>query len=129
MAEVFLRIGAIQLETARKNLKRAWELGVPLITGSDAGNLLVIHGPTIHREMQLWVSSGIPPAAAIQAATYNAAKALGAENRFGRIRKGMEATFVLVDGDPLKDISVTERVSLVMFKGERVNRSELFEQE
>ena len=129
MEEAFRRTGPLQLDIARKNLKRAWELGVPLIAGSDAGNLMIVHGPTIQREMELWVSTGIPPAAAIQAATYNAAKALGADNRFGRIRKGMEATFILVDGDPLKDILIAERVSLVIFKGERVNRSELFDQE
>ncbi|MEO8028633.1 MAG: amidohydrolase family protein, partial [Bryobacteraceae bacterium] len=128
MGAAFSKSGAIQLEIARKNLKRAWELGVPLITGSDAGNMLVIHGPTVHRELQLWVEAGLPQAAALQAATFNAAKALGAEERFGRVRKGLEATFVLVDGDPLKDISVTERISLVLFKGERINRPELFEQ-
>ncbi len=129
MAEAFKRSGAIQLDYGRKNLKRAWELGVPLIAGSDAGNMLVIHGPTIHREVQLWVAAGLPAAVAIQAATYNSAKALGADARFGRIRKGLDATFVLVDGDPLKDIAVTERISIVMYKGERILRADLFEQE
>src|SRR5262249_36820974 len=40
------------LRVARDNLVRAWRAGVPLVTGSDAGNLLVFHGPTVHRELQ-----------------------------------------------------------------------------
>jgi imidazolonepropionase-like amidohydrolase len=41
----------------------------------------------------------------------------------------MEADLLLVDGNPLRDITVTERISAVIFRGERVVRSELFEQE
>ena len=54
---------------AQDNLRRAWKAGVPLVTGSDAGNMLVFHGPTVHRELQLWVEAGIPAAVALQAAT------------------------------------------------------------
>ena len=67
------------------------------VTGSDAGNLLVIHGPTVQHEMQLWVQAGIPAKAALQAATYNAAKLLGVSDRVGLIRKGHEATLILVE--------------------------------
>ena len=50
-------------------------------------------------------------------------------DRMGLIKKGYEANLLLVDGNPLKEISVTERISMVMFKGERVDRSELFDQQ
>ena len=103
--------------------------GVILISGSDAGNLLVIHGPTVKHEMELWVKAGIPPAAALQAATYNAAMTLRAAGRIGSIQKGRHATLILLDGDPLEDISNTERISMVMFRGERISRSELFGQD
>src|SRR5262249_18426252 len=66
---------------AEKNLLRAYRAGVTLVTGSDAGNPLVIHGPTVQQELDLWVQAGIPPAVAMQAATYNAARLLRAENR------------------------------------------------
>ena len=85
-------------------------------------------GPGIHRELQLWVEAGIPPAIALQAATYNAARLLRADQRIGLIRKGYEASLLLVDGNPLQDISATERISTVFFKGERVNRADLFDQ-
>lgn len=116
------------LEQSRENLLRAWKAGVPLVTGSDSGNPLVFPGPSLHHELQLWVQAGIPAAVALQAATGNAATLLRASDRIGGIRKGMEASLLLVDGNPLQDIAATERISMVMFKGERLSRSELFDQ-
>ena len=89
---------------------------------------MVVHGPGVHRELQLWVEAGIPPAAALQGATYNSARFLHADQRIGLIRKGFEANLLLVDGNPLQDISATERISTVFFKGERVNRADIFDQ-
>jgi imidazolonepropionase-like amidohydrolase len=123
-------IGAypFRLDLAKQNLADAYRAGVILVSGTDAGNPLVIHGPGVHRELQLWVEAGIPPAAALQGATYNAARLLRADQRIGLIRKGYDASLLLVDGNPLQDISATERISTVFFKGERVNRPELFDQ-
>jgi imidazolonepropionase-like amidohydrolase/ABC-type multidrug transport system permease subunit len=117
------------LDTADQNLMNAYKAGVMLIAGTDAGNMLVIHGPTVQHELELWVKLGIPPAMALEAATYNAAKVLRAEDRIGSIQKGRDATLVLLDGDPLQDIANTERISLVMFRGERISRSDLFDQD
>jgi len=115
-------------EVARANLLRAWHAGVPLAMGTDAGNPLVFHGPSLHHELGLWVEAGIPPAVALQAATVNAAKLLRASGRIGSIHVGLDANLLLVDGNPLEDISATERISLVVFEGERIRRAELFEQ-
>lgn len=128
MSEGF-RHSLMTMEQAKKNLLRAWQRGVMLVTGSDAGNLLVLHGPAVHRELQLWVEAGIPPLAALQAATYNSARLLRADNRIGLIRQGYEASVMLVDGNPLADISATERISVIIFKGERIRRTELFDQD
>jgi imidazolonepropionase-like amidohydrolase/ABC-type multidrug transport system permease subunit len=115
------------LAIATANLVRAWKAGVPLVTGTDAGNPLVFHGPTVHRELQLWVAAGIPPAVALQAATWNAAKLLGAGARLGLVAEGHDANLLVVDGDPTKDIGASERISLVVFKGERIRRADLFD--
>ena len=117
--------GAIRI--AQDNLRRAWKAGVPLVTGSDAGNMLVFHGPTVHRELQLWVEAGIPPAVALQAATLNAAKLLRADQRIGLIAAGKDANLLVVDGDPTREISATERISMVVLKGERIRRVDLFD--
>jgi imidazolonepropionase-like amidohydrolase len=118
----------IDMAIAIDNLKRAYDHGVLLVTGSDAGNYLVIHGPTVQHELQLWVQAGIPPAVALQASTVNAAQLLGADKRIGSIRSGNDADLLVVDGNPVEDITATERISLVVFKGERIDRSELFNQ-
>jgi hypothetical protein len=116
------------LEQAKENLKRAYHAGVPLVAGCDAGNLLVFHVASLHRELQLWVGAGIPPTAALQAATYRAVRLLGAEGRIGSIQKGCDADLLLVDGNPLEDITATERISQIIYKGERINRSRLFDE-
>jgi imidazolonepropionase-like amidohydrolase len=119
----------INLDIGTQNLLRAYKEGVTLVTGSDAGNLLVLHGPTVQHELALWVRAGIPAAVALQAATYNPANLLRAENHIGSIRVGNDADLLLVDGNPLEDITAVERISVVVFKGEELDRSDLFNQE
>ena len=124
-----IRSYRLSLDSGRQNLLQAWKTGVMLVTGSDSGNPLVFHGPGIHRELQLWVDAGIPPAVALQAATGNAARLLRADGRIGLIRPGRDASLLLVDGNPLKDIKQTEAITGIIFKGDRVNRPELFDQQ
>jgi imidazolonepropionase-like amidohydrolase len=119
----------VSMAICNQNLLAAMRAGVMLVTGTDSGNPTLFHGPALHRELQLWIEAGIPPAVALQAATYNGAQLLRASDRMGLIKKGYEADLLLVDGNPLKDISVTERISMVMLKGERISRSELFDQQ
>jgi imidazolonepropionase-like amidohydrolase/ABC-type multidrug transport system permease subunit len=123
------RAGSLEaaLKMAKANLVAAWKAGVPLVTGSDAGNMLVFHGPTVHRELQLWVDAGIPPAVALQAATANAARLLRAVKRIGLVQAGYDANLLVVDGDPTREIGATERISSVVFRGERVRRVDLFD--
>lgn len=124
-----IRLSRMELRIAEGNLRRAHAAGVRLVTGSDAGNPLVFHGPAVHREMQLWVAAGLPAAAALQAATGNAARLLGIAGRTGTLTAGKEATLLLVDGNPLMDITATERITLILLKGERMIRPELLKQE
>jgi imidazolonepropionase-like amidohydrolase len=119
---------ATPLSIANENLLDAFRAGITLITGSDAGNTLVIHGPTIQHELELWVKAGIPQAAALQAATYNAAKVLRADKRIGLIQRGFDATFIVLDGDPLQDVSNTGHINAVYFRGGHIDRPDLFDQ-
>jgi imidazolonepropionase-like amidohydrolase len=119
----------VSMAMCNQNLVSAMRAGVTLVTGTDSGNPGIFHGPALHRELQLWIEAGIPPVVALQAATYNGAQLLRTSDRMGLIKKGYEANLLLVDGNPLKEISVTERISMVMLKGERVDRGELFDQQ
>lgn len=119
----------MSLDQGKQNLVRAWHAGVTLVTGTDAGNFLVIHGPTVQREIELWVSAGIPSAVALQAATSNAAQLLGAGDRIGSIQKGKDATLLMVDGNPLQDVQALSAISSVWLKGEHVGRPSVLHQE
>ncbi|MBA2243228.1 MAG: amidohydrolase family protein, partial [Chthoniobacterales bacterium] len=118
----------ISVETGARNLLRAWQAGVPLVTGSDAGNFLVFHGPTVQREIELWVQAGIPIEVALQAATANAARLLRADARIGTVEAGKEATLLVVDGNPLQDVRALSAISVVLMKGERVIRPDLLKE-
>jgi imidazolonepropionase-like amidohydrolase/ABC-type multidrug transport system permease subunit len=118
----------MSLETGSRNLVKAWRAGVMLVTGTDAGNFLVMHGPTVQHEIELWTAAGIPADVALDAATANAAKLLRVDRRVGTIEKGKEASLVVVDGNPLQDVRALSSISNVFFKGERVARADLFDQ-
>ncbi|MFN7994424.1 MAG: amidohydrolase family protein [Bryobacteraceae bacterium] len=88
--------------------------GVPIAMGSDVGPFP--HG-TQAREFVLMVRYGISPLAALQAGTLNSAKVLGWQGEVGSLQPGFYADIVAVPGNPVKDISVLQKVSFVMKGG------------
>ena len=112
-----------------QKLLAAYHQGTPLAVSTDAGKPLVFAGPSVQHEMELWVAAGVSAPDALRAGTLNGAKVLHADQRIGSIAKGKDATMLIVDGNPLQDIKATEAVSIVMFKGEVVNREDLFKPE
>ena len=62
------------------------------------------------------------------AAEVSAMAAVGLSSRIGTVEKGKEATLLIVDGNPLQDVRALSSISTVFMKGERVVRTELFEQ-
>jgi imidazolonepropionase-like amidohydrolase len=87
--------------------------GVPIVPGSDTG--LVGYG--LHREIELYVQAGMTPLEAIQSATIVSARAMQLEKELGTIEAGKRADLILVDGDPLKDITALRRVRTVVTGG------------
>jgi imidazolonepropionase-like amidohydrolase len=103
------RVGAQIQETAA----RAYRNGVKIGFGTDMG--VGPHGDNA-REFLYMVEAGMPAAFALQAATINAAQALGADDQ-GVIEAGKRADIVAVPGDPLEDINTVLRVDFVMKDG------------
>jgi imidazolonepropionase-like amidohydrolase len=97
--------------------------GVVTVIGTGAEGSTFAHG-TSAREMKALTGLGFTPAQAIQAGTINGAKLLRWGNDIGSITKGKFADIVAVTGDPLTDITETERVKFVM-KGGEIFRNEL----
>lgn len=118
----------LSVDEARETLASALRKHEPVATGTGAGAFLALHGAAMHEELRLWVKAGATPEQALRAATYDAARAAGADKRIGLVAKGYEANLLIVDGNALQDIAATERISDVLFKGEHIARQELFEQ-
>ncbi|HVY89388.1 MAG TPA: amidohydrolase family protein [Hyphomonadaceae bacterium] len=99
----------------QKNLHDAYTAGVKIAFGTDQS--LAPHG-TNGKEFALMVKAGMKPIDAIMAATAGAADLIGDTADIGSIQKGRYADLVAVDGDPLADISILERVQFVMKGGQ-----------
>jgi imidazolonepropionase-like amidohydrolase len=103
----------------RDNFRAAHRAGVRMVFGSDAG--VMPHG-TAGGQFRTMVEYGMTPLQAIQAATVNAAQALGREADVGAIAVGRYADIVAVDGNPLADISELTSVDAVVKGGVLIER-------
>jgi len=111
--------------TMKETINRLNKRGCALITGSDAPWPFLPPGFSLHDELALLVDAGLSPHQALVAATSNAASALGIGDTVGRIAAGYDADILLVDGDPLTDISLIGRVRRVIRRGSVIERSHL----
>lgn len=109
-------VGQIQ----RDNFRKAHKAGVRMVFGSDAG--VMPHG-TAGSQFKTMVQYGMTPLQAIQAATINAAQALGREPDVGAIAVGRFADMIAVDGDPLSNVRELESVDVVIKGGEVVKNN------
>ena len=108
-----------------RTVRELHEHGVPLMTGTDTGTIAVYPGFSVHDELALFVEAGLPPMAALHAATAEPARFLGA--RTGRIAPGHAADLVVLDADPLHAIANTTKVSGVVARGRYIGPGERLE--
>lgn len=110
-------------------MKRA---GVTVVTGTDCGIRpetvpwpVPVPGSDLHDEMKLFVEGGFTPMEALQSATSLPAHVLRVEKQFGTIEPGKEADFLLLDADPLADITNTRKIAAVVLRGVVIDRAQL----
>jgi imidazolonepropionase-like amidohydrolase len=101
---------------ALKNLKVLWDAGIPIVMGTDAGNIGTLHGPSVFREMALMRDAGLTPLQILRSATTNGARAMGRSD-LGAIASGKLADVVLLDADPLADVGNLSRAERVIKAG------------
>jgi hypothetical protein len=86
--------------------------GITFLPGTDA-----FAGFTLHRELELYSKAGVPNAKVLQKATLTSAEVAGRQAELGSIEVGKKANLILVDGDPVKNISDIRRVELTIKNG------------
>lgn len=100
------------------------EAGVRVLLSGDTGVLAQFPGFAEHRELEGMVKAGLPALKAIRAATVLPAEMLGLDDR-GSLEVGKRADFIVLDANPLDDITNTRRIADVYICGERIDRDAL----
>ena len=99
------------------NLKRVSEAGIPIAMGTDAGNPLTLHGPSVYAEMEAMQAAGMTPMQTLAASTRGGARAMGGEKAAGTIEKGKDGDLLVVAGDPTADVANLRKVRFVARAG------------
>jgi imidazolonepropionase-like amidohydrolase len=114
-------------ESSSTKLPLLQQSGVLILAGTDAGflNSYDYPGVGLHDELGLLVKAGLTPLQALQGATINGAKFLKQEARHGWLGPGTSSSLVILDANPLADISATRRIHGVVERGEYLDRDRL----
>lgn len=111
----------VALEVASKNLKKISDAGLPIAMGTDTGPTGRFQGYFELMELELMVKAGLTPRQALASATRDAAKCMQLD-ALGTLEQGKWADFVVLDADPLANISNVRRISAVYVAGNPVAR-------
>ena len=101
-------------------VKKFYDAGGLVLAGTDN-----LYGSSLHKELELLTGAGLSPAAALKIATYNNAKALGWLDQLGTVSKGKKANLVLLDKNPLENISNSKAINTVIINGQVLDRKKL----
>jgi imidazolonepropionase-like amidohydrolase len=109
------------LEGGKEIVLALHRMGIPIVAGTD----MLIPGFSIYRELELYQSAGLSALEAIQTAAIVPARVMKKESESGTIEEGKNADMIIVDNNPLANISNLRQVSLVLKGGTIYNPSEL----
>jgi len=102
-----------------------YRTGVNILAGSDFMNPYVYPGFSLHDELELFVQAGLSPLQALQTTTINPAKFFNKEKEFGTVEKDKYADLVLLDENPLENISNVRKIYAVIANGRLLRRADL----
>ena len=119
---------AVDTTFAEWSLRRTGELhlaGAPIAAGTDTPIGWSIPGYSLHTELEQYVEVGMTPLEALHSATVKPAEFFGLENEMGQIKAGAVADAVLLNANPLEDITATRSVEAVINRGVLLTREQL----
>ena len=106
------------------NLMALHRAGVPIVMGTDAGNPLTLHGPSVFPELEAMQEAGLTPSEVLASATSKAAAVLGRDD-LGRIAPGYVADLVVVEEDPSANIANLRSLTHVVRGGTVQTRAQV----
>jgi imidazolonepropionase-like amidohydrolase len=112
----------VALDVAKRNLRRLSDAGVPIAMGTDTGPTGRFQGYFELMELEQMVSAGLTPRQALTAATRDAARCMKLDRDLGTLEPGKWADFVVLDANPLANISNVRRIASVYIAGNAVTR-------
>jgi imidazolonepropionase-like amidohydrolase len=104
-------------QTAAANLQRVAAAGIPIAMGTDAGNPLTLHGPSVYAEMEAMQAAGLTPMQVLVASTHGGALALARDKELGTVEKGKLADLLILGADPAQSASAFRQVRWVVRGG------------
>ncbi len=107
---------AARREIMAANLLRLAEAGVPVVLGTDAGNPLTLHGPSVVEELQAMSDAGLSASQVLRASTSDAARAIG-QSAYGCLARGYVANMLVLEEDPRADVRRLGRPLWVLRNG------------
>jgi len=105
------------VEFRRELTKRLHEAGAGIVLGSDAPQFFNVPGFSIHHELEMMTNSDLTPYEVLVTGTRNAAEYFGTPEEFGTVQNGRRADLILLNSNPLEDISNVQDRSGVMVRG------------
>ena len=111
------------IDTMLKTIGALHKADIPIVAGTDVG----VPGFTLHRELELYVKAGLTPLEAIQSATLTPARVMKLENEVGTIEAGKRADIIILDANPLENISNIRRIRFVIAQGRLFETAKLWE--
>ena len=108
-------------------LKKLSDSNVPIIAGTDCPIFYLTPGLSLHGELELMAKSGMTNETIFKSATYSPAKYFGMENELGLISEGYLADLILLDANPLDNISNTKKINTVIKNGQVYDKKQLAE--
>lgn len=105
--------------------RRIHDAGIEIMAGTDCPIFFLTPGQSLHKELERLVSAGLSPIEAIKSATLNPAQYFNLENELGMIQTNYWADLVILDANPLEDITNTTKINAVIKEGNLISRDEL----
>jgi len=110
------------LQVAERNLKRLSDAGVTIAMGTDTGPPARFQGYFEQMELEMMARAGLTPAQVLNAATRDAARCMRIDDQVGTLEPGKWADFLVLDRNPLEDVTNTRSLSAVYIAGREVRR-------